>query len=83
MLLVMLHEKLPYHQLLCLSLQKSCNQFSVKIKVVLVNSLHIFQQYKQQFSAKNQAFDEKKHDEEIKTASSKTVKWHLIREQII
>ena len=44
---------------------------------------HLIEQYKQQAAAKNQSFDETQHEEEIKSATLKTVKWHLIREQII
>jgi len=58
-------------------------KFKVPDSMVENYRLHLVEQYKQQFSARNQPFDESQHKDEIKSASEKTVKWHLIREKII
>ena len=58
-------------------------KFKVPDSMIENYRLHLVEQYKQQYSAKNQSFDESKHEDEIKNASIKTVKWHLIREKII
>ena len=58
-------------------------KFKVPDSMIENYRLHLIEKYKQQFSARNQAFDESKHKDEIQSASEKTVKWHLISEKII
>ena len=46
-------------------------------------SKHLNEQYKEQYTKQGQPYDENMFKDEIKKTSSKTVKWHMLRSEII
>ena len=58
-------------------------KFDIPNSMIENYSKHLNEQYKKQYDSKGEPFDENMVKDEIKKTSSKTVKWHILREKII
>ncbi|MBS82824.1 MAG: trigger factor [Gammaproteobacteria bacterium] len=58
-------------------------KFDVPDSMIENYSKHLNEQYKEQYTKQGQPYDENMFKEEIKKTSSKTVKWHMLRSEII
>ena len=68
---------------------KIIDYFIDKTKISIPESIlknyekHLNNQYKEQATSQGQSYDESKFANEIKETSSKTAKWHMIKERIV
>jgi len=68
---------------------KIIDYFIDKTKITIPESIlenyekHLNNQYKEQATSQGQSYDESKFKNEIKETSSKTAKWHMIKERIV